>query len=214
MKILRKLTVALAGLAVAVAPITGAAARPPNLPPPPPPPAPPCNISNAATGPATGIMSDWFYGPYEPFSDTVAADFTPTVACLPASIDVPGQYFGPDKVDYVQVRFYWDTGGLPSSIINAQGWWRVDDGAGNFHIPLGSFAFHHFEAGVKYWVSVRAVMPQYSQTIWTWRQTMTQTGGPAVYAEPANGMGRNCLTWKPAPACGWGGGTDVAFTLS
>lgn len=162
-----------------------------------------------------GVVSQNFESSFDTFDNQDADDFTvPDGTTWKVSeVDVTGLYFdGHGPADSENVFFYHSKNGFPKKLVaeldNLAG---KDDGLGSFVIKLPKAV--KLKSGT-YEISVQANMNFNAGGEWGWENTSTQTGTPAKFQNPGDGLGTGCIKWKIESSCIMEGeGPDHMFTL-
>ena len=162
-----------------------------------------------------GIVSQKFLDEGDNIYDSRGADdFSLTSSCLLRAVDVTAQYFdGSGPAEQEQVIVYADDDGAPGRQLTRQTLvGKATDSTGSFRITLTKPL--SLDAG-PYWLSVRADMAFGNGSgEWGWETSTIQTGYPAVWRNPLNGLGTGCTTYGLLSTCTDEPGiSDFLFTL-
>jgi hypothetical protein len=171
-------------------------------------------------GSGIGVVSQKFGPGFNMYNSRAADDFVTTLAttCPAVSIDVPGMYFnGTGPAPRVQVRFYFDSSGIPGAIYKTR---NVPATAAGFTDTLGTFHVPWLnpvvlQPSTTYWVSVRVRMNFSPGGEWGWETRSPQIGNFAVWENPGGAFGTGCPTWQPLATCfAAGTGDDLMFAIN
>lgn len=147
------------------------------------------------------------------FDSAAADDFTLMKRCRVRGLTVAGVHFaGVGPVDSEDVTIYRKGKRHPKRIVFQATIAGVDD-AGTLRIPIEPpLALRKGH----YWLSVRANedFAEGGQFGWKILAPGARIGSPAVWANPGDGLGTGCTTWRPLAHCGWPAGErDLQFRV-
>jgi hypothetical protein len=144
-----------------------------------------------------------FEAAFDAFDDELADDFVVTgIIWQISQVNVSGVYFnGPGPLSSVNVRFYANSGCLPSGapLCSFLSVVPFSDTAGSLVIDLGTTC--DLSSG-SYWVSVQANLDFGTGGQWGWTDRTVTSNCPAAWQNPGGGFGV-CPTWGArAATCG------------
>jgi hypothetical protein len=129
-----------------------------------------------------------------------------------SEIDVTGAYFnGSGPAISENIIFYKDKKSEPGIPVKNGSFKNLNGSGGpNFVIKLPRKGIE-LRAG-KYWVSVIANIGFDGGGQWGWEVNGAQHGNEAMWQNPDNGFGTDCITWKTIESC-LARGPDLMFAL-